>query len=117
MVTPEKLRELALAFEEVVEEPHFEKSAFKVRRKIFLTMNEPEQQITVKLTPLNQNVFCSYDENIIYPVAGGWGRQGWTNANLKTTPEEMLQDLLTVAYCTVAPKKLAEKYTPDPGTM
>lgn len=76
-------------------------------------MNEAEQRMTVKLTPLDQDVFCSFDENVVYPVPNGWGKHGWTHANLKTIRKEMLKDLLTVAYCTAAPKKLAEKYTPD----
>lgn len=113
MIPPKTARQLAMAFDEVTEEPHFEKTSFKVKKKIFATMNEAESRMTLKLTPLDQNVFCSYDENVIYPVPNAWGKQGWTHANLKTIPKEMLQDILTVAYCTVAPKKLADKYRID----
>lgn len=110
MITTATARKLATAFDEVTEEPHFDNTAFKVKKKIFATMNEPEKRMTVKLSPLDQNVFCTFDATVIYPVPNAWGKQGWTHVNLKTVRKEMLQDVLTVAYCTVAPKKLADKY-------
>ncbi len=110
MITSQIARKLAMAFDEVTEEPHFEKTSFKVKKKIFATMNEAESRMTLKLTTLDQNVFCSFDENVVYPVPNAWGKQGWTHANLKTIRKEMLQDILAVAYCTVAPKKLGDKY-------
>lgn len=110
MISTKTAREIALAFDEVIEEPHFENTAFKVKKKIFVTMNEPEKRMTVKLTALDQDVFCTFDKNVIYPVPNAWGKQGWTHVNLKTVRKEMLKDILTVAYCTVAPKKLGEKY-------
>lgn len=110
MVSTKTARETALAFDEVIEEPHFENTAFKVKKKIFVTMNEPEKRMTVKLTALDQDVFCTFDKNVIYPVSNAWGKQGWTHVNLKTVRKEMLKDILTVAYCTVAPKKLGDKY-------
>lgn len=110
MITHKTARQLAMAFDEVTEEPHFDKTSFKVKKKIFATMNEAEHRMTLKLTPLDQNVFCSFDENVVYPVPNAWGKQGWTHANLKTIPKEMLADILTVAYCTVASKKLGDKY-------
>ncbi|HLO71771.1 MAG TPA: MmcQ/YjbR family DNA-binding protein [Flavipsychrobacter sp.] len=110
MITAATARKLATAFDEVTEEPHFENTAFKVKKKIFATINEPEKRMTVKLSLLDQNVFCTFDAAVIYPVPNAWGKQGWTHVNLRNVRKEMLQDLLTVAYCTVAPKKLADKY-------
>lgn len=64
----------------------------------------------VKLTPEDQSVFCAFDPAVICPVPGGWGKKGATFIELKKVRKTMLKDALTVAYCTVAPKKLAEKY-------
>jgi hypothetical protein len=47
---------------------------------------------------------------LIYPVPNKWGKFGWTLVNLKTIDQEMLMEVLTAAYCTVAPPKLAEPY-------
>jgi hypothetical protein len=73
-------------------------------------MNEPEKRMTVRLSQLDQDVFCSFDTNVIYRVPNAWAKYGWTNVNLRTIRKEMLKDVLNVAYCTVAPKKLADKY-------
>lgn len=100
----------ALTFEEAVEEPHFEKKSFRVNKKIFATLNTEKQTITVKLTMIDQSVFCSYNKEIIYPATGAWGKQGWTIVNLKKIPAAMIDDLLVSAYCAVAPKRLAAKY-------
>lgn len=37
MVSIDTLRKLALSFPEVTEEPHFEKTSFRVKKKIFAT--------------------------------------------------------------------------------
>ena len=60
----------------------------------------------------DHSLFSAFDKEVIYPVAGGWGRMGYTTVNLKKVKLAMFKDALTVAYCTVAPKKLAEKYLP-----
>jgi hypothetical protein len=99
-------RSLALSFPEAEEHPHFENVAFKVRKKIFVTLNEKENRVCVKLNELDQSTFCLYDAEVMYPVPNKWGKQGWTLINLDKVPEEMLKDALTTAYRTVAPKKL-----------
>jgi hypothetical protein len=37
MIEFEELRKLAMSFPEVTEEPHFEKTSFRVKKKIFAT--------------------------------------------------------------------------------
>jgi len=66
----------------------------------------------VKLTVTDQSVFCSFDNKVIYPVPGGWGTKGATYIELAKVRKTMLKDALTVAYCTTAPPKLAEKFLP-----
>jgi hypothetical protein len=68
----------------------------------------------VKLSPIDQSVFCAFDETVIYPVPGGWGRKGATMINLKKVKKSMLLDALTTAWKTVAPPKLVKKYFPQP---
>ena len=46
-------------------------------------MHEDKDCMMVKLSVIDQSVFCAFDETIIYPVPGGWGRQGATMINLK----------------------------------
>lgn len=101
---------MALSFEEVVQQPHFEKTSFRVYKKIFATLDTEKEQVVLKLSEIDQSVFCAFDPAIVYPVPGGWGRQGWTVLVLKGLRKEMLMDALTLSYCLVAPKRLSEKY-------
>lgn len=110
MVSTDTFRQAALAFEEAVEQPHFEKPSFRVARKIFATLDLPAQRATLKLSAIDQSVFCSFDAAVIYPAAGAWGKGGWTIVELQKIKPAMLHDALTCAYCAVAPKKLSAKY-------
>jgi len=110
MVSRKIVRELALSFEATTEAPHFNKIAFKVKGKIFVTLNLEHFRACIKLSPVDQDVFCAFDKDIIYPVPNAWGKQGWTLINLKKIRKDMFMDALTSAYCTVAPEKFAAKY-------
>lgn len=99
-----------LSFDEVIELPHFEKTSFRVNKKIFATLNIQKKQATFKLSAIDQSVFCDFDPNRIWPATGAWGKQGWTIFDLTALTDEMLIDALTLSYCNIAPKKLSEKY-------
>lgn len=106
-------RQMALSLPEVEEKSHFEKPDFRVKNKVFAVLHEDKKTMVVKLTLLDQSVFCAFDETIIYPVPGGWGKQGWTTINLTTIKKAMLQDVLTTAWKTVATKSLVKQYFPE----
>jgi len=109
MIATTFVREFTLALPEVTEVPHFDKAAFKVRGKIFMTMHEKSKTANLKLTPANQDIFSLFDKTIIYPVPNKWGLQGWTTIELQTVLPDMFKEALKTAYCNVAPKELAEK--------
>lgn len=108
------LRKIALSFPETTEEPHFEKTSFRVRKKIFASYDDKNKTASIKLSPADQDVF-SLDSTIIYPVPNQWGRQGWTCVAMEQVGKELLAAALTMAYCAVAPKKLADQVRPDGG--
>lgn len=113
MVTQDTFRNLALAFESSTEEPHFENTSFRVKGKIFATMNPKENRIVLKLTEMQQSVYCVFDVTACYPVPNKWGKQGWTNVQLEKVDDEFVADILKTAYCNVAPKKLAQLYVTE----
>lgn len=115
MVSSEKARTLALAFEDATEEPHFEKTSFRVKKKIFATLDEGKSQVVLKLSEVDQSVFAAYDDSIIYPVPGGWGKKGWTVVELKMVREDVFLDALTTSYCNVASQQLADNYKRQRG--
>ena len=102
MVSIKHFKELALSFPETVEQPHFEKTSFRFRKKIFATLSEETSLAVIKLSAVDQSVFSSFDKTIIYPVENKWGKQGWTAINLKKARKNMLKDALTTAYNQVA---------------
>lgn len=97
---------MALSLPEVVELPHFEKTSFRVGKKIFATLDKEKGIGCIKLSEIDQSAFCAFDKLVIYPVPNKWGKQGWTNINIALIGEEMLEDALKTAYCQVAPKAL-----------
>ncbi len=111
MVSTASATTMALSFEEAVELPHFEKTSFRVNKKIFATLDTVNHRICVKLSKIHQSVFSEIDSAMIYPVPGKWGLQGATYAELKRIKKDVLEELLTLSYCAVAPKRLAMKYT------
>lgn len=113
MVTLDTLRNLALSFPEATEEPHFEKSSFRVKKKIFATYDDKNKRACIKLSEIDQDVFASADRATIYPVGNKWGKQGWTIIEMKKVNKELFTDALTTAYCEVAPKKLADQIRPN----
>jgi predicted DNA-binding protein (MmcQ/YjbR family) len=104
MVSIETFRTMALALPAADEAPHFEKTSFSIHTKIFATLNVAENRCCVKLSPIDQSVFCLYDKTVIYPVPNKWGTQGWTLINLAKVKKAMLKDALTTAYNEVASK-------------
>jgi len=77
MVTVKSFRELAMSFPEVTEAPHFERTAFKVK-KIFATLDEKAGLACLMLSPVDQSSFSTIDINIIYPAPNKRGLQGAT---------------------------------------
>lgn len=110
MVTIGQARKMALALPEAEEKPHFDLTSFRVRNKIFATIHADKNYMMVKLSVIDQSVFCSYNKEVIFPVPGGWGKKGATFINLKKVRKAMLLDALTTAWKITAPSKFAEKY-------
>lgn len=113
MVSIDTFRKLALSFPETTEEPHFEKTSFRVKKKIFATYDGIKKIACLKLSEIDQNVFSSADKSIIFPVDNKWGNQGWTLIDMKKVHNNLFIDALTTAYCEVAPKKLADQVRPN----
>jgi hypothetical protein len=110
MITIEQVRKMALSLPEAEEKMHFHLTGFWIKKKIFATIHADKKYVMVKLSPVEQSVFCLYDKEVIFPVPGGWGKQGATFINLKKIRKSMLQDALTTAWKLAAPSKLRAQY-------
>ncbi|HMJ70641.1 MAG TPA: MmcQ/YjbR family DNA-binding protein [Cyclobacteriaceae bacterium] len=110
MVSIAEARRLAMEFPETVEAPHFEKTSFRAKKKIFMTMNEKKQFAVLKLTLEDQSVFSSSPDGSIRPVPNKWGLQGATMVDLKKVKKALFKDALQCSWELVASKK---KLPPD----
>ncbi len=113
MVTAETFREWALLFPETAELPHFEKTSFRVGKKIFATYDAAKNQACLRFSEIDQSVFVSIDREAIFPVPNKWGKQGWTLINLAKVQPDLFREALRTAFCEVAPKKLAAPFISD----
>jgi predicted DNA-binding protein (MmcQ/YjbR family) len=113
MVSIDIFRKLALSFPEATEDLHFEKTSFRVKKKIFATYDDVKKRACIKLSAIDQDVFSSAGKTIIFPVDNKWGKQGWTLIEMSKVRKELFVDALTTAYCEVAPKKLADQIRPN----
>lgn len=109
MVTIEAFRKMALAFEDTDEHPHFHRRAFRVRKKIFSTLHEADQQAMLILSPVDQSVYCDYDTIAFFPVPGAWGKKGCTVVDLKKVKTAVFREALQTAYQGIADRHPAKK--------
>lgn len=109
-MSTEEFIKLVLSFPGSVESPHFDRTAFKVAgKRIFATLHQDSATANLKLSPIDQSIFCSFDEGVVYPVPNKWGLQGWTTFVLKKMPEGMMLDALDTAYKEVFKSKPKKK--------
>lgn len=98
MITLSEIRKLALSFANTEELPHFEKTSFRVKKKIFATVDEKNNRACLMLSPIDQSVFCAFDKEMMYPVPNAWGKKGATYVELKKVRKDLFKDALKVAY-------------------
>ena len=93
-----RARKLLLRFDNVSEAPHFDRVAFRTPRRIFATLAGDGRDVNFMFDPLAQETFCEMAPRRLAPVAGGWGRMGWTRCDLKKVDEAVFVAAAEAAY-------------------
>lgn len=96
------VRRIALSLDGTIEAPHVDRTAFKVKR-IYVTLAADGRSANFKFTPEEQEFKCMLSPQAFQPVAGGWGRQGWTTATLSELNLAELRQALEIAWRHAAP--------------
>lgn len=109
MVDLETFKAMALSFPGTTEAPHFNKTAFRTKARIFATIDTTLQKAFLGLTVIDQSVFSAIDPAIIYPLNNKWGKQGWTCVELKKVRKTILKDALSKAYKLAVPAEVIKK--------
>jgi hypothetical protein len=108
MANGNDLRRIALALAGTTEAPHFDRAAFKVART-YVTLAADGRTANFKFTPADQEFKCLLAPEAFRPVAGGWGKMGWTTATLAELSAPELKDALELAWRQALPKKRARR--------
>ncbi len=106
-ITAAAFRKAAMAMPEAIEAPHFERTSFRVGKKIFATMTADGTEAMVKVTP-KERVHALLDA---HPGAffsyGGWTeRLGALGIRLGKADSAIVRALLIDAWRQAAPKRL-----------
>lgn len=80
-MTPDAFRELALSLAGTTERPHFDRTAFTVRRN-YATLPPDGRTANLCLDPAGQDHFISLRPDIFSKVPNKWGDRGWTQLSL-----------------------------------
>ena len=107
----ETARRFALSLPETTEEPHFEKSSFRVRGKIFATVPEGGKHLHLIVDPgewhaLMEENPAAFDEIV-------WGkevRHDWIRVNLGHADRSQVCELLEDAWRSKAPPKVVAAF-------
>jgi len=105
MVDIETARQMAMALPGTIEKDHFGIPSFRANNRIFSTLWIKENRMMVKLPPIDQMAFNSFDPSVFYPVPNKWGHKGATFVELSKADPGMLHDALSQAWRAVTSKK------------
>lgn len=103
MATGEDLRRIALSLPGTLEAPHMDRTAFKVAR-IYATLLPDGSSANLLLSLEEQEFRASRSPAAYAPVAGGWGRMGYTTLTLDALTEDELREVLTIAWHMAQPR-------------
>lgn len=97
MVDAQSFTRIALALPDATSAPHFDRTAFKVKRT-FATLAADALSANLKLTPDEQEFKCQLAPDLFEAIPNGWGRQGWTTMSLAKATEEDVAAALAMAH-------------------
>ena len=103
-MTGDEFRELALSLFGTVEMAHMGHPDFRVRGKIFATLDKDEVRGMVKLTPEQQAGFVRAEAKVYVSGSGAWGRQGCTMVQLSSAKTLSVERALKMAWRNVVEK-------------
>lgn len=108
-MTQDHVRAVALTLPEAEELPHFDRSSFRVRGKIFATLPpvaaDGVHRVVLKLPQLVKESLQQTDASAIVSL-GAWEKGGWTQLDIGRMDSAKLADLIRLAWRQVAPKRL-----------
>ena len=98
-MTAVEFRRIALSFDGAEQGSHMGAVDFRVSGRIFATLASIKDGLGhLALTPEIQAEFVAEAPDLFVPVAGGWGRMGWTHIRLAKANRDILTGGLHAAW-------------------
>jgi len=97
MASAKQFRRIALSLDGTIEAPHFDRTAFKVKR-IYATLAADGLTANLMLTPAEQALKCTVAPEAFCPVPNAWGQRGATTARLSALKVPELRHALKEAW-------------------
>jgi hypothetical protein len=98
------VRRLALALPEATEAPHFDRTSFRVRDKIFATVDPDGAGMNVFVADEQREIMVKVDPKAYETRM--WGKSGYLHVRLAKAKPGDVETLLRSAWERKAPKKL-----------
>jgi YjbR len=97
MAHAKDLAAIARTLEGTTEAPHFDRTAFKVKR-IYATLAANGLTANLRLAPDEQELKCLTYPQAFAPVPNAWGQKGWTTVTLAAVDLVELRAALEMAW-------------------
>jgi len=103
---PDALRRLALSLPEAHEAPHFERTSFRIGKKIFATLTRDGREAMVRVAEPDdvEGLLSTYPDAFF--SYGTWTtRNGALGVRLAEVNPALMRQLVTAAWKSIAPKR------------
>jgi hypothetical protein len=97
MMTTAEFRDIALSFEGVSEQAHFDRLAFRAKR-IFASIAPDHKSANLLLTPEDQQLRCAIHSISLSPIPNKWGQRGWTTLDLFSADLGLVHSVVHAAW-------------------
>lgn len=97
MATARDFRRIALSLSGTTEAPHFDRTAFKVRR-IYATLAPDGLTANLMFSPDEQALKCEVAPGAFTKIPNAWGARGATTAQLSALTVAELRNALELAW-------------------
>jgi hypothetical protein len=105
-MTGSAFRKMALSMTGASEQPHFERSSFRVGTKIFATMTKDGDEAMVRVVPKLRCKDLIKEHPEVFFSHGYWTQKmGAIGIHLAKADAKLMRELMTDAWQAVAPKR------------
>jgi hypothetical protein len=106
-MTPARFRKFALSLEGTEERPHFDRVAFRTKRKTFCTLGGGTVNVMIEPADKREGLMESFPD--VFRSLGGWTRLGYVEVVLARVDDGLLCELVSEAYTSALPIKKTKK--------